>query len=81
MSKASYDHVWYFLDEADSQKEKGPFGEVQLMSLAKSHHFNLDTKLRSPTRTKDKWIPAGSVLKLQLIILESSAKKAEGGLE
>jgi|GEM_PF-6978140 len=63
-------HVWYYLDKSSPGREigKGPFGEVQLMTLAKKHHFKLETRLRSPTRTQDKWVPAGSVLKLALII-------------
>jgi Flp pilus assembly protein TadB len=65
-------HVWYYYRDGMLQEvEEGPFDEKQLAELAKLGKLKLNTKLRSPTRTKNQLVFAETITKLATLINQS----------
>ena len=78
-SKKSGNHFWYFVDEPSegTQKIKGPFSESQLLRAAKSGSLRLDTRLRSPSLTNNRWVYANTIEKLADLIHQAEAGAAQ----
>lgn len=72
--------VWFYMRATFfNPVEEGPLTYRQLLQIAKMGEMSLDTKLRSPTRTKNQWIVARNVKDLAILINQAdidSKKKA-----
>lgn len=80
MNETPKQHLWYYNRQSLLHGgEYGPFTEPQMLELAKLGKIQLDTLLRSPTKTNNHEILAESIPKLTIAInqakIDSKAKR------
>ncbi len=69
-------HVWHYLKSGMmGESEEGPFAEKEFIQLLKSGTIKETTAVFSPSRTRGKWIKAGSIKSLANTIKTGTAKR------
>lgn len=79
------EHVWYYRNPASLNLfQAGPFNEKQFGKLITDGTVRHFTKIRSPTRTNDQWLPAQEVAPIAKLInaaVEAIAKNKLASLK
>ncbi|MFN9641805.1 MAG: NINE protein [Pirellula sp.] len=80
MTESPKQHMWYYTRQSLLHGgEQGPYTELQILELAKLGKIQLDTLLRSPTKTNNQEILAESIPKLAIAInqaeIDAEAKR------
>jgi TM2 domain-containing membrane protein YozV len=67
-------HAWYVIEKTTFKESNvGPISEPQLKQMASEGRVNRETKISSQSRTKGKWIDAGSIGAIEKIIASKEA--------